>query len=155
MYTIVHNMYVYKFSIMCLYNDQVLLYDWSHNFKISNFEIFIGIMNPRPSVKESSPNIHFLIQLYVIMHCSKVDPFVMNVSHINLYWKLIHQKIGTQIWKPPIYPMPHVTDSLGSFFLNIWALILIGYTTFDIYNFRLHDRSKNHSYLLRTTCTRS
>lgn len=52
------------------------------------------------------------------------------------------------------YPMPHVTDS-GSFFLNIWALILIGYTTFDIYNFRLHDRSKNHGYLLRTTCTRS
>lgn len=28
-----------------------------HNFKISNFivEIFIGIMNPKPSVKESSP----------------------------------------------------------------------------------------------------
>lgn len=46
-----------------------------HNFKISNFivEIFIGIMNPKPSVKESSPNIHFLIQLYVIMHCSKVQ----------------------------------------------------------------------------------
>lgn len=44
-----------------------------HNFKISYFivEIFIGIMNPKPSVKESSPNIYFLIQLYVITHCSR------------------------------------------------------------------------------------
>lgn len=34
-----------------------------HNFKISYFiiEIFIGTMNPKPSVKESGPDIHFLM----------------------------------------------------------------------------------------------
>lgn len=61
---------VHEFSILCSYNEFYCMID-HHNFKISYFiiEIFnIGIMNPKPSVKESSPDINFLIRSCMLLY---------------------------------------------------------------------------------------